>query len=77
MYSLMRNRCKDTIEANKEAYLETKFAREYEDPNLSNLREDPRSKKFVDRVQKMKGTITEKDRDWETLFLNKLLYLLR
>ena len=63
MYSLMRNRCKDTIEANKEAWLETKFAREYEDPNLSNLREDPRSKKFVDRVQKMKGTITEKDLD--------------
>ena len=44
----MRNACNDITDATKDGLLESQIEREYVDPNLSNIRTDPRSKKFVD-----------------------------
>ena len=54
----MRNACNDITDATKDGLLESQIEREYVDPNLSNIRTDPRSKKFVDGLDKAKEKIT-------------------
>tara|TARA_R100000234_G_scaffold55706_2_gene33489 strand:- start:2755 stop:6285 length:3531 start_codon:yes stop_codon:yes gene_type:complete len=54
----MRNACNDITEATKDGFLESQIERDYVDPNLDSIRKDPRSKRFVDRLDKASEKIT-------------------